>query len=150
MVCCRCTTVEICCWSHGYYNDIADKQQVRETQTRTGKTSLRVTRWKNPPIFGTHGKLRQKPFQFLRKFLSPKLGPLLYSRNYWKRSRWVNYQKALKYLKHPGVNATTKLVKQWSVWPSMNNYCKHWVQIYIKCQQAEVTCHVAAPPSSFS
>lgn len=53
-------------------------------------------------------------------------------------------------LSHPGIKATTKLVTQRFVWPSINKDCKQWARACIECQRAKITRHVSAPLGSFS
>lgn len=52
-------------------------------------------------------------------------------------------------LSHPGIKATTKLVTQRFVWPSINKDCKQWARACIECQRAKITRHVSAPLGSF-
>lgn len=52
-------------------------------------------------------------------------------------------------LSHPGTNATTKLVKQKFVWPSINKDCRKWTRHCIQCQQSKITRHVNAPLETF-
>lgn len=53
-------------------------------------------------------------------------------------------------LAHPGVKATTKLVKQRFVWPAIDADCRHWARACVECQRAKITRHVTAPLGSFS
>jgi cleavage and polyadenylation specificity factor subunit 1 len=53
-------------------------------------------------------------------------------------------------LAHPGVKATTKLVKQQFVWLAFDADCRHWARACVECQRAKITRHVTAPLGSFS
>ncbi|KAL4084490.1 hypothetical protein QTP88_028303 [Uroleucon formosanum] len=50
---------------------------------------------------------------------------------------------------HPGVKATTKLVKQRFVWPANDADFRHWTRTCVECQRAKITRHVTAPLGSF-
>lgn len=48
-------------------------------------------------------------------------------------------------LSHPGIRATTKLVKERFVWPKMSNDIKKFVKHCIACQRAKIQRHTKAP-----
>lgn len=53
-------------------------------------------------------------------------------------------------LAHPGVKATTRLVSQRFVWPSLKSDCRVWARACIPCQKSKISRHVSAPVSSFA
>ncbi|GFS66918.1 integrase catalytic domain-containing protein [Nephila pilipes] len=48
-------------------------------------------------------------------------------------------------LAHPGIKATTKLLKSKFVWPSINKDARTWTRSCLKCQKSKVTRHVQSP-----
>ena len=52
-------------------------------------------------------------------------------------------------LAHPGVRATTKLVTQRYVWPSIKKDCREWARACVHCQRAKITRHVTTPRGAF-
>lgn len=64
------------------------------------------------------------------------------------------YRKAafdqLHNMAHPGMRATTKLVTQRYVWPSINKDCRTWTRACIACQRAKITRHVVTPRGTFN
>lgn len=52
-------------------------------------------------------------------------------------------------LAHPGIRATTKMITQRFVWPSINKDCRNWSRSCIPCQRSKVTRHVSAPIGTF-
>ena len=52
-------------------------------------------------------------------------------------------------LSHPGIRATTKLIRSRFIWPSLNKDCVTWSRECIPCQKAKVTRHTKTPLSSF-
>ncbi|GFS89437.1 integrase catalytic domain-containing protein [Nephila pilipes] len=48
-------------------------------------------------------------------------------------------------LAHPGIKATTKLLKSKFVWPSINKNARTWTRSCLKCQKSKVTQHVQSP-----
>lgn len=52
-------------------------------------------------------------------------------------------------LSHPGVRATTQLVKQRFVWPGIHQTCKHFVEHCIACQKSKVSRHSKAPLTQY-
>ncbi|GFS67434.1 transposon Ty3-I Gag-Pol polyprotein [Nephila pilipes] len=48
-------------------------------------------------------------------------------------------------LAHPGIKATTKLLKSKFVWPSINKDASTWTRSCLKCQKSKVTRHVQSP-----
>ncbi|CAK9811170.1 Transposon Tf2-6 polyprotein [Anthophora plagiata] len=57
---------------------------------------------------------------------------------------------ALHGLAHPGIKATTKLVKQRFIWPSIERDCREWSRSCLECQRAKITRHSSAPVGNFS
>lgn len=53
-------------------------------------------------------------------------------------------------LSHPGIQATTRLVAERYVWPSMNKDCREWTRTCDACQRAKVTRHNTVPLGNFS
>ena len=51
---------------------------------------------------------------------------------------------------HPGKRATSKLISQRFVWPSMNKDIRNWVQHCVPCQKNKVHQHTKTPPGTFS
>lgn len=52
-------------------------------------------------------------------------------------------------LSHPGIKATTRLVVQKFVWPSIKRDCRIWARSCPQCQRSKVTRHVTSPLGSF-
>lgn len=52
-------------------------------------------------------------------------------------------------LAHPGVKATTRLVKQRFVWPGVDADCREWARSCLQCQRSKVSRHTAAPVGAF-
>jgi transposase InsO family protein len=52
---------------------------------------------------------------------------------------------SLHSLSHPGVKATTRLITQRFVWPSVNKDCRDWARACITCQRSKITRHTTAP-----
>lgn len=52
-------------------------------------------------------------------------------------------------LSHPGARATTRLITDRYVWPSINKDCKEWARTCEACQRAKVSRHNSAPLGSF-
>lgn len=52
-------------------------------------------------------------------------------------------------LSHPGVRATTKLITERFVWPSIRSDCRSWARACIKCQRAKTNRHVVSPLGTF-
>ncbi|GFS47943.1 transposon Ty3-I Gag-Pol polyprotein [Nephila pilipes] len=48
-------------------------------------------------------------------------------------------------LAHPGIKATTKLLKSKFVWPSINKDARTWTRSCPKCRKSKVTRHVQSP-----
>ncbi|GFT82960.1 gag pol polyprotein [Nephila pilipes] len=48
-------------------------------------------------------------------------------------------------LVHPGIKATTKLLKSKFICPSINNDARTWTRSCLKCQKFKVTRHVQSP-----
>lgn len=53
-------------------------------------------------------------------------------------------------LSHPGARATTRLVTERFVWPSVNKDCKEWARTCEACQRAKVSRHNSAPLGDFA
>ncbi|XP_050028452.1 uncharacterized protein [Dermacentor andersoni] len=49
----------------------------------------------------------------------------------------------------PGIRASTRLVADRYVWPSMQRDCRTWARSCIQCQRAKVTRHVNSPLCAF-
>lgn len=56
---------------------------------------------------------------------------------------------SLHSLSHPGAKATTKLVTQRFVWPSVRKDCREWTKTCHPCQKAKITRHVSTTPGTF-
>lgn len=56
---------------------------------------------------------------------------------------------SLHNLSHPGARATTKLVTDRFVWPSMRKICNSWARSCIECQRCKVSRHVKSPLGNF-
>lgn len=52
-------------------------------------------------------------------------------------------------LSHPGIRASTRLVADRYVWPSMQRDCRTWARSCIHCQRAKITRHVTSPLGTF-
>lgn len=52
-------------------------------------------------------------------------------------------------LSHPGARATTRLVTERYVWPSVNRDCKEWARTCEACQRAKVSRHISSPLGNF-
>jgi transposase InsO family protein len=57
---------------------------------------------------------------------------------------------SLHNLSHPGIKASTKLISQRFVWPSMNADCRSWARSCMACQKAKVTRHNWTPVGDFA
>jgi transposase InsO family protein len=53
-------------------------------------------------------------------------------------------------LSHPGAKATTKLMTQKFIWPSIKSDCRKWTKSCLQCQRSKVTRHVTSPLGSFA
>lgn len=53
-------------------------------------------------------------------------------------------------LSHPGVRATTRLVTERYVWPSINKDCRDWSRSCNSCQRSKVTRHNTASLGNFN
>lgn len=53
-------------------------------------------------------------------------------------------------LSHPGARATTRLVTERYVWPSVNKDCKEWTRRCEACQRAKVSRHNSSPLGTFN
>ncbi|XP_015119533.1 uncharacterized protein LOC107042844 [Diachasma alloeum] len=51
---------------------------------------------------------------------------------------------------HPGANASTQLVAQRFVWPSLKKNCRLWTRACLPCQKNKISRHVASPIQDFS
>lgn len=56
---------------------------------------------------------------------------------------------SLHSLSHPGANASTRLVAQRYVWPSINKDCREWTRLCHACQRTKITRHVSTPVGTF-
>lgn len=52
-------------------------------------------------------------------------------------------------MSHPGIRATTKLICDRFVWPSIRKDCRNWTRSCIPCQKSKVTRHVSTPLGDF-
>lgn len=52
-------------------------------------------------------------------------------------------------LSHPGVKATSSLIKSRFFWPDMNKHIKEWCKTCIACQSAKITRHTKSKISDF-
>lgn len=52
-------------------------------------------------------------------------------------------------MSHPGVKATTKMVTERFVWPSVRKDCRAWVKTCEACQRAKVQRHTVSPLGTF-
>lgn len=52
-------------------------------------------------------------------------------------------------MSHPGVRASTKLVTDRFVWPSVRKDCRTWAQACVSCQRSKVHRHTSAPLGNF-
>ncbi|KAI5718458.1 hypothetical protein M8J77_021475 [Diaphorina citri] len=52
-------------------------------------------------------------------------------------------------LSHPGISASSKLVREKFVWPKIDKDCKLWAQTCIPCQKVKVWKHTHSAVSSF-
>ncbi|KAL7304740.1 hypothetical protein TKK_0002977 [Trichogramma kaykai] len=52
-------------------------------------------------------------------------------------------------LNHPSARATSKLLRDRFVWPSMNSDCNEWCRSCISCQRSKITRHVRSPIGNF-
>lgn len=57
--------------------------------------------------------------------------------------------KSLHGLSHPGAAASTKLVTERFVWPSVRKDCRLWTKTCEACQRSKVHRHTSAPLSNF-
>lgn len=53
-------------------------------------------------------------------------------------------------LSHPGIRATTRLVSERFVWPSMKRDCRIWSRSCDACQRSKVSRHNSAPTGNFN
>ncbi|XP_052745960.1 retrovirus-related Pol polyprotein from transposon 412 isoform X3 [Bicyclus anynana] len=58
--------------------------------------------------------------------------------------------ESLHNLSHPGVSATSRLIAERFVWPSMRKDCRNWTRACTECQRSKVTRHTASPLATFS
>lgn len=56
---------------------------------------------------------------------------------------------SLHSLSHPGANATSKLVSQRYVWPSIRKDCREWAKRCSACQRSKITRHVSSPIGTY-
>ena len=52
-------------------------------------------------------------------------------------------------LSHPGIRATTKLITQRFVWPSIRKDCRQWARACLACQRSKVSRHTVTPCGNF-
>ena len=57
---------------------------------------------------------------------------------------------SLHNLSHPGIKATTKLITERYVWPSIKTDCRNWARACLQCQRVKISRHVSSPVGSFS
>ncbi|XP_071444855.1 uncharacterized protein [Hetaerina americana] len=57
---------------------------------------------------------------------------------------------SLHCLSHPGIRASTKLVAERFVWPSMRKDCRAWTRACIPCQRAKIHRHTVSPVEGFA
>ena len=57
---------------------------------------------------------------------------------------------SLHQLAHPGIKATSRLVTERYVWPSIKADCRRWARACIQCQRAKISRHVSSPVGSFA
>ncbi|XP_071449484.1 uncharacterized protein [Hetaerina americana] len=57
---------------------------------------------------------------------------------------------SLHCLSHPGIRASTKLVAERFVWPSMRKDCRAWTRACIPCQRAKIHRHTVSPVGGFA
>ncbi|KAL1446948.1 hypothetical protein WDU94_003629 [Cyamophila willieti] len=53
-------------------------------------------------------------------------------------------------LSHPGVIASSKMIREKFVWPKIDKDCRLWAQTCIPCQKVKVWKHTHSAPSSFA
>lgn len=53
-------------------------------------------------------------------------------------------------LSHPGIRATTRLLTDRFVWPSIKKDCKQWSRTCLACQRSKVSRHNSAPLGTFN
>lgn len=56
---------------------------------------------------------------------------------------------ALHGLSHPGIRATTKLVKERFIWPSLRKDCARWCKCCVPCQKSKVQRHTVSGCGDF-
>lgn len=56
---------------------------------------------------------------------------------------------SLHKLSHPGIKATSKLVRERFIWPQINSDCTKWAKTCIECQKNKVSKHTRAPLGRF-
>lgn len=52
-------------------------------------------------------------------------------------------------LSHPGIKATSRLISERFVWPSIQKDCRDWARCCLQCQRSKITRHVKAPLGNF-
>lgn len=116
------------------YSDIAHAQK-EDAELRTVKHSnsaLQIHRRKLPDGLIIHCDTSQTlPRPFVPQLLRRRVFDSMHS------------------LSHPGIRASTRLVTQRYVWPSVNKDCREWARACITCQRAKVTRHATAPIGHF-
>ncbi|KMQ86388.1 gag-pol polyprotein [Lasius niger] len=53
-------------------------------------------------------------------------------------------------LAHPGIKATSKLLRHRFIWPSLSKDCVLWTRSCLACQKSKVNKHTTSPLSSFT
>lgn len=53
-------------------------------------------------------------------------------------------------MSHPGARATTRLVTERYVWPSINKDCRNWSRACLACQRSKISRHNSAPLGNFN
>ena len=71
-------------------------------------------------------------------------------RPYIPKSQRYQVFLSLHNLSHPGIRATTKLVTERFIWPSIKSDCNKWSRACLACQKSKVARHTKAPLTDFA
>jgi cleavage and polyadenylation specificity factor subunit 1 len=118
---------------------LATAQQTdEELQTLlSSDTSLRLTKFSVPQVFGKHILL----------YCDTSTGK---PRPYVPASLRRQIFNSIHCLSHPVIRATTKLISQRFVWPAVQKDCRTWARACHDCQRSKVSRHTVTPLGTFT
>jgi cleavage and polyadenylation specificity factor subunit 1 len=102
----------------------------------SSSTSLKLTKFSVPQIWGNNLLLYCDTSSGTpRPYVPPSLRRQVFD--------------SMHSLSHPGIRATTKLITQRFVWPSIRKDCRQWARACFACQRSKVSRHTVTPCGNF-